>query len=91
MCATTSKTKRSAEKNGKDCSSTNEAEVTRYLEGRLSLRVASGSYDHTAQVPLVSAPVPAVHFSKIPALTPLWVQSPFLGACIFEHAPPAHA
>jgi hypothetical protein len=47
MCATTSKTKRSAEKNGKDCSSINEAEVTRYLEGRLSLRVASGSYDHS--------------------------------------------
>ncbi len=53
--------------------------------------IASGSYDHAAHVPLVSAPVPAVHFSKIPALTPQWVESPFLGACIFEHAPPAHA
>jgi hypothetical protein len=46
MCATTSKTKRSAEKNGKDCSSTKEtmgeAEVTRYLGGRLSLRYCSG-------------------------------------------------
>ena len=50
--------------------------------------IASGSYDH-AHVPLVSAPVPAIHFSKIPALTPQWVESPFLGACIFEHAPPA--
>ena len=51
--------------------------------------IASGSYNHAAHVPLVSAPAPAVQFSKIPALTPCWVQSPFLGACIFEHAPPA--
>jgi hypothetical protein len=51
--------------------------------------IASGSYDHAAQPPLVSAPVPVIHFSKIPALTPQWVESPFLGACIFEHAPPA--
>jgi hypothetical protein len=50
--------------------------------------IASGSYDHAAHPPLVSAPVPAIHFSKIPALTPQWVESPFLGACIFEHAPP---
>src|SRR5881392_1394091 len=47
--------------------------------------IASGSYDHAANAPLVSAPAPAVQFSKIPALTPCWVQSPFLGACIFEH------
>jgi len=53
--------------------------------------IASGSYDHAAHTPLVSAPVPATHFSKIPALTPQWVESPFLGACIFEHAPPAHS
>jgi hypothetical protein len=51
--------------------------------------IASGSYDHAAHVPLVSAPVPVIHFSKISALTPQWVESPFLGACIFEHAPPA--
>jgi hypothetical protein len=53
--------------------------------------IASGSYDHAAHVPLVSAPVSSVQFSKIPALTPQWVQSPFLGACIFEHAPPVGA
>ena len=53
--------------------------------------IASGSYDHAAHVPLLGAPVPAVQFSKIPALTPCWVQSPFLGACIFEHAPPANS
>jgi len=51
--------------------------------------IATGSYDHAAQPPFVSAPVPAIQFSKIPALTPQWVESPFLGACIFEHAPPA--
>jgi hypothetical protein len=51
--------------------------------------IASGSYNHAAHVPLVSAPIPVIHFSKIPALTPQWVESPFLGACIFEHAPPA--
>jgi len=53
--------------------------------------IASGSYDHAAHASLVSGPVPAVQFSKIPALTPCWVQSPFLGACIFEHAPPFRA
>jgi hypothetical protein len=53
--------------------------------------IGSGSYDHAANVPLVSAPATVIHFSKIPALTPCWVESPFLGACIFEHAPPAHS
>jgi hypothetical protein len=53
--------------------------------------IASGSYDHAAHAPLVSGPVPAVQFSKILALTPCWVQPPFLGACIFEHAPPFRA
>jgi len=50
---------------------------------------ASGNYDHASHPPLVSAALPAIQFSKIPALTPCWVQSPFLGACMFEHAPPA--
>ena len=51
--------------------------------------IASGSYDHASHPPLVSADALVPQFSKIPALTPCWVQSPFLGACIFEHAPPA--
>jgi hypothetical protein len=51
--------------------------------------IASGSYNHAAHVPLVSAPVRALQFSKIPVLISCWVESPFLGACIFEHAPPA--
>jgi hypothetical protein len=50
--------------------------------------IASGSYDHAAHPPLVSADALVRQFSKVPALTPCWVQSPFLGACIFEHAPP---
>jgi len=53
--------------------------------------MASGSYNYSAHVSLVSAPVPAVQFSKISALTPQWVESPFLRASVFEHAPPAHA
>jgi hypothetical protein len=53
--------------------------------------VSSGSFDHGATAPLVSAPVPFTHFSNIPAFDPQWVQSPFLGASIFEHAPPALA
>jgi hypothetical protein len=53
--------------------------------------VASGSYNFSGHAPLVSAPIRAVEFSKIPALTSCWVQSPFLGASIFEHAPPARA
>jgi hypothetical protein len=51
--------------------------------------IASGSYDYAAHTPLVSAPGAAGQFSAIPTLTPCWVQSPFLSACIFEHAPPA--
>jgi len=53
--------------------------------------ITSGNYDHSVPAPIVSAPVPAVQSSKIPALTSHWVESPFLGACIFEHAPPAHS
>jgi hypothetical protein len=51
--------------------------------------IASGSYEHAAQPPLVSADALVSQFSEIPALTPCWVQSLFLGARIFEHAPPS--
>ena len=53
--------------------------------------IAAGNYHHTAVVPLISAPVPTVQFAKIPALTPQWVESPFLSSAIFEHAPPAQS
>jgi hypothetical protein len=51
--------------------------------------IASGSYEHTSHPPLISAPFLVFQFSKILGLNPLWVQSLFLGASIFEHAPPA--
>jgi hypothetical protein len=51
--------------------------------------IASGSYNHVSHLPLASAPVPVIQFSKIPALIPHWVPSLFLRARIFEHAPPA--
>ena len=53
--------------------------------------IASGSYDHPAPPPLVSGPVLAIQSSKIPASTACWVQSLFLRACSFEHAPPTRA
>ena len=51
--------------------------------------IASGKYEQADAPPLFCAPQPAVVFERIPALTPVWVAAPFLGARIFEHAPPA--
>src|SRR5437867_7703764 len=53
--------------------------------------VASGSYDHAAQPPLIRAPDLIGQFGTIPALTSTWVQPLFLNAHIFAHAPPAHS
>ena len=53
--------------------------------------IASGSCHHTTAAPLVITPTIAVQFSKVPALTPQWVESPFLKASVFEHAPPANS
>ena len=53
--------------------------------------IGSGSYQQPTPAPLVVAPVPALQFCFIPALHPVWVASPFIGARIFEHAPPALA
>jgi hypothetical protein len=53
--------------------------------------VASGKFNHSASPQLVSDPIVADQFCSIPALTPQWVESPFLSASIFEHAPPALA
>ena len=53
--------------------------------------ISSGSYQQAAPAPLVVAPVPALQFCFVPALRPVWVASPFLGARIFEHAPPVLA
>jgi hypothetical protein len=53
--------------------------------------VSSGTHHHPAPAPLVAAPVPALQVSFVPALHPVWVATPFVGARIFEHAPPAFA
>jgi len=65
------------------------ADANRVEHNCVVTMIASGSYNHAVHPPLISAPLPSAQFSKIPALTPQWVESPFLGACIFEHAPPA--
>jgi hypothetical protein len=51
--------------------------------------IASGSSEHAAHPPLVSAPQPAIGFSEPAVLNSVWVQPLLLKAHIFAHAPPA--
>lgn len=51
--------------------------------------VATGNYEHATHPPLVMSPRPIAPLSRIALLNPAWIPSPFLGASIFEHAPPA--
>jgi hypothetical protein len=51
--------------------------------------IATGKVEHSTVAPLVVIPQPVSFFATLPALNPIWVEAPFLGACIFEHAPPA--
>ncbi|HEV2839728.1 MAG TPA: hypothetical protein VGW39_00240 [Chthoniobacterales bacterium] len=51
--------------------------------------IATGKYQQNEAPVLVSLPQPSVQWGKIPSFHPVWVAAPFLGACIFEHAPPA--
>jgi hypothetical protein len=53
--------------------------------------LASGSYHHGAAPTVTIAPASVSQFGDLPALSPVWVASPFLNARIFEHAPPARA
>jgi len=53
--------------------------------------IASGSFDHSVPPSLVSEPIPVLPFSQRPILSPQWVESLFLSARVFEHAPPAHS
>ena len=53
--------------------------------------IASGTYNYSPSAPLLSVPALVDRVSPIPALTPQWVESAFLLARIFEHAPPALA
>ncbi|SRR6266513_298952 len=53
--------------------------------------IASGNFNHSACPQLVGVPDLVEQFSPVPALTPQWVESAFLLARVFEHAPPAHS
>jgi hypothetical protein len=53
--------------------------------------ISSGNYDHSPQPIVVSPPLAVDPFSQVPTLSPEWVEALFLGASIFEHAPPAFA
>jgi len=50
--------------------------------------IASGTYEHAAQPPLVGAPQLKTGFSETTVLNSVWVQPLFLCAHIFAHAPP---
>jgi len=53
--------------------------------------IATGSYDHAAPPLVVTQPQFTPQFSEIAAPGSTWVRPLFLGAHIFEHAPPAHS
>jgi hypothetical protein len=53
--------------------------------------IASGSYEHASQPPLISAPQFDICCSETTSLSPTWVKPLFLSAHIFAHAPPAHS
>ena len=50
--------------------------------------IASGSYEHGAQPPVISPPQFDVRFATSAELTSTWVKPLFLSAHIFAHAPP---
>jgi len=51
--------------------------------------IASGSYEHASQPPVISPPRVDVRFAASAELTSTWVKPLFLNAHIFAHAPPA--
>ena len=51
--------------------------------------IATGSYDHAAHPPLISASDFVSQFGRVRALSSIWVQPLLLRAHIFAHAPPA--
>ena len=51
--------------------------------------IASGSYEHGAQPPVISPPRLDVRIAASAELTSTWVKPLFLNAHIFAHAPPA--
>jgi hypothetical protein len=53
--------------------------------------IASGSYEHATQAPIVSPPEFGVRFRSSTTLASTWVKPLFLNTHIFAHAPPAHS
>jgi hypothetical protein len=51
--------------------------------------IASGSFEHASQPPIISAPQLDICFAETSLLIPAWVRPLFLNAHIFAHAPPA--
>ena len=51
--------------------------------------IASGSYEHAAPPPIISAPQFDICSYATAALTSTWVKALFLNSHIFAHAPPA--
>lgn len=50
--------------------------------------IAHGKVKNGPGLPLLVVPQPVTYFATLPALHPIWVEAPFLGASVFEHAPP---
>jgi hypothetical protein len=53
--------------------------------------IAAGNYHYAAAAPPLDSPVLTPQYSKPLALSPIWIQSRFLSASVFEHAPPAYS
>jgi hypothetical protein len=53
--------------------------------------IASGNCNHPPAGPLVKAPAPTVELFQSLELNSVWVQSVFLSAHLFAHAPPVIA
>jgi len=53
--------------------------------------IASGSYHHAAPAPVIGGLTAPALICTIASLTPQWVESSFLSASVFEHAPPVCA
>lgn len=53
--------------------------------------IAAGNIELSSATPFFVAPSPGPQFSEVQTSNTRWVQSLFLGACIFEHAPPLHS
>jgi hypothetical protein len=51
--------------------------------------IGLGKYEVTPAPVLVRLPQSPVRWGKLPSLHLVWVAAPFLGASVFEHAPPA--